>query len=82
MTILDLFEQYVVTDCSSLSEFLDRYRRAERYKGRDGKDWGEDYSLRSYNSHQNDLLMHDITWISPYESVTGKTVAYKENQTK
>lgn len=79
MTSLDLFERYVVTDCSSLSEFLDKYRRADRYKARDGKDWGEDYSKRLYNSHQNDLLIEGITWISPYESNTGQTVAYKEN---
>ncbi|OPC66371.1 hypothetical protein DSC47_10045 [Elizabethkingia miricola] len=76
MTRIELFKNYIVKDCSSLDEFLDKYRRHDRYKGRNGKDWGLNYSELIYQSHIDDLQKFGITTIAPTESNTGKTVAF------
>lgn len=76
MKAIDLFQNYIVKDCSSLDEFLEKYRRHDRYKGRNGKDWGYNYSDLIFKSHFDELEKEGITTISPYESNTGKTVAF------
>lgn len=76
MTHIQLYKKYAVTDCNDLNEFLEKYRRHDRYKGRNGKDWGLNYSELIYQSHIDDLEKYGITTIAPTESNTGKTVAF------
>lgn len=75
---MDLLGKYLVSDCLSLNEFLDKYRRADRYTMRNGKDWGFDYSEKIKQSHSEELRLYGITSISPYESNTGETVSFKQ----
>lgn len=75
-TDIVLFEKYLVNDCDTLDAFLDKYRKASRYKLRDGNDWGKDYSQKIRQSHIDELKKYGITTIAPYESNTGITVAY------
>lgn len=77
MDYLDLYSKYEVKECSTLEEFLTKYRRVDRFTGRDGKEWGLDYSKKIINSHHKELLLFGITWISPFESNTGTVVSFK-----
>lgn len=74
---MQLFAKYLVNDCVTLDEFLNKYRKPSRYKMRDGKEWGYDYSLKIKQSHIDELNKYGITTISPYESNTGITVSFK-----
>ena len=68
----DKIKSKAVNDCLTLIDFLNKYRLHNRFKGRDGKDWGFDYSKKIIESHENDLRELGYTSISKYESVTSK----------
>jgi len=70
-TNYELLERFIVKDCVSLEQFLDKYRKPERFKMR-----GKDYSDKIIKTHKEELLNYGITWIGNYESNTGKIVAY------
>ena len=77
MDYSELYNKFIVKDCDSLEQFLTKYRRVDRFTGRDGKEWGLDYSKKISKSHHKELLIYGITWISPFESNTGTVVAFK-----
>jgi hypothetical protein len=55
----------------SVSDFLDRYYKPDRYRGR-----GADYAASVLAYHQEAVEHDGWTMISHHESVTGKVVAY------
>ena len=71
-----LFSKYASKENITLDEWLDKYRRPDRYKLRDGPAWGVKYSKLIRESHEGDILQFGITWISPHESNTGHTVSF------
>jgi len=73
--LCELYRKYQVK-AESLDDFLDRYYKPDRYKGRDGEIWGENYSKLIRQSNQEYLDNYGVTWISRHESITGKTVSY------
>ena len=77
MDILTIYSKFLAKDCSTLEEFLAKYRRVDRFTARDGKEWGLDYSKKIINSHHKELLFYGITWIPPFESNTGAVVSFK-----
>lgn len=77
-TNYELFEKYLVSDCKTLEEFADRYRKPDRYKLRDSYLPG--YSEAILQSHREDLVKYSITWISYHDSATGKVVAFTDTK--
>lgn len=75
-TNYELFEKYLVSDCKTLEEWADKYRKPDRYKMRDSYLPG--YSKAVLQSHKEDLVKYGITWISDHDSITGQIVAFKE----
>lgn len=73
-TNYEIFERYLVSDCETLEEFANRYRKPDRFKMRDSYMPG--YSKAIMEGHEEDLRNYGITWISQHESVTGKVVAF------
>jgi hypothetical protein len=65
-----LFEGRKV-EATSVSDFLARFYRPERYTGR-----GEDYAAALLASHQMDFDRQGYDIISHYDSVTGQVVAF------
>lgn len=61
----------VVTDVESVSEFLDKYMRHDRYKGR-----GADYALAVLEYHEDCIEGFYHTLLSRHESRTGAAVWY------
>lgn len=62
---------YQVFDCKTQEEFLIKYYKHERYKGR-----GEDYADCLLKSHQEDLRRDGVDWISRHDSITGRIVSF------
>lgn len=58
-------------EAASVADFLDRYYRPDRYRGR-----GEEYAAGLLASHQQDFAKHGYDLISRHDSVTGQAVAY------
>jgi len=65
-----MFEQYEVY-ALSVSDFLDRYYKPDRYKGR-----GEEYAKCLLASHEANYERDGYDIISHHDSVTGNVVAY------
>ena len=59
----------------SLEDFMDRYYKPDRYRGR-----GLDYAAGLLASKRADLEQDGWTIISHHDSVTGKVVAYFSDQ--
>lgn len=68
------FAEDAVTDVNSVTEFLARYYKPDRYHGRDRETPG--YSAGLLASHEADYQRHGFDIISRHDSVTGKVVAY------
>ena len=66
----EVFRKYAVKACS-VSDFLDRYYKPDRYRGR-----GADYAAGLLRSYQDDAARDGWIMISCHDSVTGKIVAY------
>jgi len=71
MTKLRTLFRDCAVKASSLDDFLNRYYKPERYRGR-----GEAYAATLRASHQADLERDGCDVISRHDSVTGQTVAY------
>ena len=61
------------TDVTTIAEFLDRYYRADRYRGR-----GADYAASVLISHEAYFDKHGHDLISRHESVTGQAIWFGE----
>ena len=70
-TPYEVFEDCKVTDVNSVTEFLDRYYRKDRYTGR-----GEEYAAVVLASHKKMFELWGMDWIARHESVTGGVVAF------
>lgn len=66
----ELFRDFQV-QASSVSDFLNRYYKAERYKLR-----GDEYAAALLASHESDFLNDGYDIISHHDSVTGRVVAF------
>ena len=71
----ELFRKHRV-EADSLDDFLDSFYKHDRYKGRDGKIWGDDYSQCIKASCESDLGQHGYCLISRHDSRTGEVVAF------
>ena len=71
-TISDLFRQHEVK-ADSVGDFLDRFYKPERYKGR-----GEEYAETLLASYQEEIKNRGFTFIPKHDSVTGYCVSYYE----
>lgn len=76
ITQLELWKNHAVTDVNTISEFLDRYYKHDRYKGR-----GEEYASCLLSSHENDFIKHGVDTISHHDSNTGTVVAFYDMAT-
>lgn len=56
---------------TSLDDFLERFYKHERYRGR-----GEDYAAAVRAQCEEELHREGFTFITRHSSVTGKTAAY------
>ena len=56
--------------------FLKARYKHDRFEGRDGTTWGENYSLIVAQSHLDDLIANGYGFISKFESATGQVVKY------
>ena len=65
-----LFDRYAV-DAESVTDFLARYYRRERYAGR-----GADYAACLLRSYEGDFEELGICWISHHDNVTGDVVSF------
>lgn len=65
-----LFAKYAAK-AKSVSDFLDRYYRRERYTGR-----GAEYASGLLASYEKDFSEEGICWISHHDSVTGDVVSF------
>lgn len=69
-------------EAKNLDDFLNRYYKPDRYKGQDNDNWGDlipvgkKYSDVVRESHQQDLDLYGIDWISSHDSVTGRIVSW------
>lgn len=66
-TIYNLFKDCSV-EAKNLQDFLDRYYRKDRHNL-----YTAGHALKE---GREDLKEHGITWISKFESITGKVVAF------
>ncbi len=66
-----MFEECRVTDVKSVSEFLDRYYKHDRYRGR-----GADYAAALLKSYESDIAQDGYAFISQWDSVTGRVVSF------
>ena len=67
----ELFKRYAVTEVKTVSEFLARYYKQQRYAGR-----GEDFASALLKSHEEDFAKDGVDWISRYDSNTGEIVSF------
>lgn len=68
-------DKIVAEGVNSVAEFLDKYMRHDRYKGR-----GDDYAAAVLESHESDIDKFGNTLISRHESRTGETIWYYPKQ--
>lgn len=64
-----------LVQANSLDEFMQRYRRHDRYGARSER---EQDAIR--RCHESELRAHGITWIAHYDSATGKLVSWMPSQ--
>ena len=69
------FKKYKVEDCELLEEFMDKYYKHERYKGR-----GKEYAYNLFMSHRDYLLKYEFDFISKHDSITGRVVSFYPQQ--
>lgn len=69
------FRKYEVT-ATSLEDFMDRYMKDSRYKGRNDALWGYDYSEHVLASSKEYLDLYGVCIISHFDSRTGEIVSY------
>ena len=60
----------------TLYEFLTAHYKPSRFQGRDGKEWGENYSRNVCASYQDDLDHRGYACISRYESATNMPLKF------
>ena len=58
-------------NADSVADFLDRYYKPDRYRGR-----GDDYAAVLLASHERDFAQQGYDIISRWDSVTGQVVAF------
>lgn len=66
-----MFRKYAIEDCDTLEEFMDKYYKHERYKGR-----GEIYAHSLFMSNRIHLLETGYVIISHHDSVNGRIVSF------
>ena len=71
ITPFELFKNDAVNDVTTVSEFLSRYYKPDRYTGR-----GKEYAAVLLESHEHDFKMHGVDWISHHDSITGRGVSF------
>ena len=69
--LYDLFMSDKVTDVKTVEEFLDRYYKPDRYKGR-----GEEYAKTVLKHQEVNFRKDGVAWISQFGSVTGHIVSF------
>lgn len=69
--IPEYFENNIVTDCKSVEEFANKYRKPERFTGR-----GAEYVKAIMESHYEDLEKYGYTSISRHDNITGKAIYF------
>ena len=67
----DIFKSDKVTDVKTVTEFLDRYYRHDKYKGR-----GDEYATILLKHHEEDFKKFGVDWISKHDSLTGSVVSF------
>ena len=70
-TPFQLYRNFAVTDVKTIQDFLNRYYKHDRYKGR-----GEKYAVCLLASHTETLEEHGVDWISHHDSNTGTVVSF------
>lgn len=68
---------YLVTDCSTVEEFAQKYHKPDRYQER-----GIDYVEAVLMSHNEDIRLRGYTIITNHDSITGKCVSYTPDMGK
>ena len=71
ITQYELWRGCRVTDVKSVSEFLDRYYKPDRYTSR-----GPKYAAVLLESHEKDFKDLGVDWISHHDSITGRDVSF------
>lgn len=69
--IYEHFKKFQMPDCEDLKQFLQKYYKYERYKGR-----GDEYAYYLFMSHRDYLLDHGFDFISKHDSITGRIAAF------
>lgn len=75
MTTLEIFKENIVSDVTSLNEFLDKYYKHDRFRGR-----GKEYENAIIESCKKELQEDGIVIISKHESITGTVVAFQKGE--
>lgn len=68
---IEAWKKYRVTDVSTIEEFMAKYYRHDRYKGR-----GSEYAAVLLASHTKTLEEYGVDWISHHDSNTGGIVSF------
>lgn len=75
-TTYELFRDCKVNDVKTLPEFLNRYYKPDRYKGR-----GAEYAAAVLATHVENFKVHGVSWISKYGYIAGEVVSFYSDQT-
>jgi hypothetical protein len=69
-------KQSATPSLDEMHAFLRERYKYERFEGRDGTAWCQNYSWVVAQSHLDYLREHGHGWISMYESATGRAIKY------
>ena len=61
----------IVKDCRNIAEFLDKYYKSDRFRGR-----GKEYADGLIVSYEKDLSDYGYTLISRHDSNTGQVIYF------
>jgi hypothetical protein len=73
ITLAERFREYEVL-ADSVTDFLDKYYRPDRYRGR-----GAEYAAALLASYEREMAADGWTFISHHDNVTGEIVSYYGN---
>ena len=73
--IPDYLKDCIVTDVYTVEQFLDRYYKEDRYKGR-----GKDYEKQLLQSYRNELKEQGYCCISHHNNTTGKFICFTNDK--
>lgn len=68
------FKKYQVGDCKTHDEFMNKYYKHDRYKGK-----GEEVVKHILEHHRSDFLKDGLDWISKHDSTIGQIVSFYTN---